>query len=59
MHGGDLLVDLKTSHTSKFDSVSVTKNDIAMSISPPDTSLVSSIEERTLHQQKGRYFFIP
>jgi len=40
-------VDLQPSHASRLDSVSVRKNDIAVSRSPPDACLVSSIEKRT------------
>lgn len=47
MYAGYLSVDLKPSHASRLDSVSVRKNDIAVSRSPPDTSLVSSIEKRS------------
>jgi hypothetical protein len=47
VYGGYLSVDLQPSHASRLDSVSVRKNDIALSRSPHDACLVSSIEKKT------------
>eukprot|EP00253_Pinus_taeda_P017584 PITA_17584 len=47
MYDGHLSAGLNPSHPSKPDSVSLTKNKVAVSRSPPDTSSVSSTEKRT------------
>lgn len=52
-------VDLKPSHASMLDSVSVRKNDTAVSRSPPDACFVNSIEKRTPVDRKTDTSFFP